>query len=177
MIRSQVKIVLWALLATALMVIYAQFVMGGNSLCFSLDEGPNSLGLNFGFNRDEVLNFFSVRSTEQLMCYRKFLTVYDSVFPLFYTAMYLLWFRFLFPKWKLLFILPLPFAHMMCDWSENYFEVLLLDQFLDIKTVDTGIVSIASVLTVTKWVLSFATYTVILFGITVRIKRSVSRNS
>ena len=73
---------------TIAMILYAQFVLGHYSTCFSISGTSNSLGLTFGYNLHMVQDFFKIRSIEQLHCYGNFLRVWDTIFPVIYTLMY-----------------------------------------------------------------------------------------
>lgn len=155
------------------MVLYAQFVLGFNSKCFYVEEGVNSLGLLMGYDVHDVLAFFELRTTGQLVCYREFVRLYDSVFPVIYTVMYVFWLRFLLPKWRVLLIFPL--VHMLLDWSENYFEILMIDAYLMKSDLTEGLVAMASNLTIAKWLLSGATYLLILSGFYLRIRYLIKK--
>lgn len=170
--RSNKGILYAAMGATIFMVLYAQFVLGYNSKCFHLEEGANSLGLLMGYDINDVFAFFESRSKEQLVCYREFLRYYDSIFPIIYTAMYVLWLRFLLTKWRMLLIFPI--AHMFLDWTENYYEILMIDLYLVNTEVTETLVSVASNVTIVKWLLSGATYLILLSGVFLRIRKYIS---
>ena len=149
------------------MVLYAQFILGHFSKCFYLSGESNSLGLTFGYSYADVLHFFQLRSTEQLQCYSHFIAIWDGIFPLVYTAMYLAWMRYLLPNWRLWSILPL--LHMLMDWAENYFEIQMVNEYLTNQTISDVLVAAGSTLTMLKWILSFLTYGILLYGILHRL--------
>lgn len=143
------------------MALYAQFVMGNYSRCFHLEGGINALGLHWGYTPQEVLSFFSARSTSQLECYGNFVRIWDNLFPMLYAIMHLLWLAYLFPaRWLLL----IPVLHMGLDWAENYIELQLLADFLATQNVSDAQTRWGSSLTLLKWGFSLLTYALILMG-------------
>jgi len=70
----------FAIVFTLAFFLYITFILGRVSSCFTLDVGPNSLGLSFYYTKDMVQNFFEVRTQEQLFCYSKFLKIWDAIF-------------------------------------------------------------------------------------------------
>lgn len=160
-----------ALFFTVIMVLYAQFVLGYFSECFRMDDGPNSLGLTFSYNQSDVLSFFSVRTSDQLICYGHFLRVWDTIFPVFYTLMYCFWFRYFFKMKPILLLFPI--AHMCLDWAENYTELLMMDEFFSTAEISTTTVNIGSMLTSFKWVFSGITYLIILYGIFLKVRGAI----
>ena len=157
-----------AILSTLIMVLYAQFILGHFSNCFSLDEVSNSLGLSFGYSTTEVYSFFDVRTEEQLLCYANFLKVWDSLFPILYTVMYVCWIIYLFKRWHVLSIIPV--MHMLTDWLENYHEISMVNEYLRVGEISDQLVSTSSILTMTKWILSILTYTILVSGIIYKLK-------
>ena len=151
-----------AILATLIMVLYAQYILGHFSNCFSLDGVSNSLGLSFGFSTAEVHAFFDARTEAQLLCYANFLRIWDSIFPLLYTAMYVCWMIYLFKHWLYLSIIPV--LHMLTDWLENYYEISMVNEYLRVGEVSDQLLATTSILTMTKWTLSILTYTVLVSG-------------
>ncbi len=156
-----------AVLATIVMIVYAQFVLGHFSKCFLLVNGHNSLGLTFGYSQSQILSFFNSREIDQLFCYGRFIRVWDTVFPVIYTAMYILWIRFFFKNKNYLLILPL--IRMLTDWAENYTELNMLEQYLNTGNISDDTAFWGSGLTLFKWGLSLLIYLMILLGITIRI--------
>lgn len=157
-----------AILATLIMVLYAQFILGHFSSCFSVDEVSNSLGLSFGYSKTEVYAFFDVRTELQLLCYANFLKVWDSLFPILYTTMYVCWIMYLFKRWLVLSIIPV--MHMLTDWLENYYEISMVNEYLRVGEISDQLVSTSSILTITKWILSILTYTILVSGIIYKLK-------
>jgi hypothetical protein len=157
-----------AILSTLIMVLYAQFILGHFSNCFSIDEEANSLGLSFGYSTAEVYAFFDVRTEGQLLCYTNFLRVWDSIFPLLYTTMYLCWTIYLFKRW--LFLSIIPVMHMITDWLENYYEISMVNEYLRVGEISDQLVSTSSIITMTKWGLSVLTYTILVSGIIYKLK-------
>ena len=167
------RILYLAIGSTIVMVLYANFILGHYSNCFSIIGTTNSLGLSFGYNLTSVQHFFEIRSIEQLNCYGQFIRVWDTIFPILYTLMYSLWFDYLFKKWRLLLIVPL--LHMFSDWIENYLELLMLDKFMNSNILSESLVTFGSGVTILKWSLSILTYLIILFGIARKLKHYITK--
>lgn len=162
------RIFYFAIASTIGMFLYAQFILGYYSSCFYVPDATNSLGLTFGYDIKIVQQFFEIRSSEQLNCYGHFIRVWDSIFPVVYTLMYSLWFVYLFKKWQFLVIIPI--LHMFSDWIENFIELLLLDSYLNSNPFSEQIVSLGSNVTILKWGFSILTYSIIIFGIIIKLK-------
>ena len=162
-----------AIIATLIMVFYAQFILGHYSTCFSIHGATNSLGLYFGYSPEEVLTFFETRSKEQLICYAHFLKVWDAVFPIIYTTMYVFWIIYLLKKWLLFSTIPI--MHMIADWIENYFEITMVNYYLRIGEIPGQLVATSSILTIIKWILSVLTYAIIVYGIIHKLKLFATR--
>lgn len=157
-----------------IMVVYAQFVLGHFSQSFAVENGLNSLGLSFGYSNEDVLLFLESRSIQQLHGYVDFLKVWDTIFPLVYTLMYTLWIMYFFRKSRYLIIIPC--MHMLADWIENYIEVSMVNQYIDIGALNETLVAQGSFVTMTKWVLSMLTYGIIVFGVIRTLKYALSRH-
>lgn len=54
---------------TITMILYAQFVLGHYSTCFSISGTSNSLGLTFGYNLHMVQDFFKNLPPEWHNCF------------------------------------------------------------------------------------------------------------
>lgn len=160
-----------ALIATAMMVLYANYVLGHYSRCFWMEEGPNSLGLLLGYSREDVWAFLSVRTPGQIRCYIDFLMKWDFIFPMVYGLMHILWLRYFFPGRYLLFLIP--GFHIGADWLENVMESGMAEAFLAGKEISPGLLKWGSWITSVKWILSMATYLILLTGIGLRIRKYV----
>ena len=160
-----------AISSTIVMLLYAQFILGFYSSCFSIPGTSNSLGLSFGYNINVVQHFFDIRSNEQLNCYGNFIRVWDTIFPILYTLMYSLWIVYLFEKRRLILIILL--LHMFSDWIENYTELLMLEAYMNLNTLSENLVSFGSSITILKWSLSIVTYSIIFFGIISKLKLQI----
>ena len=150
-------------IATVLMVLYAQFVLGHFSQGFYVKDGLNSLGLSFSYGQDEVAAFLYSRNVSQLWLYIDFLKVWDTIFPVVYTLMYVLWIVYLFEKRKIIILLPIN--RMVADWVENFFEISLVENYINTLSIDSTMVSQASTFTSIKWILSWLVYAIFLIGI------------
>lgn len=169
------KWLFFALSATIIMILYAYFVMGHFSECYVTNEGPNAIGLMFGYSAQDVLAFLSSRSDEQLICYTRFIRIWDTAFPLIYTLMHITWIIYLFKRWKLVVVLPV--LHMITDWIENNVEVMIVETYLNSGKVAEPMASLGSSLTATKWILSIAIYLIILVTIGLKLKNYFGNKS
>jgi len=164
------------IIATLIMVGYASFVMGGFSSCFEIEgEGPSSLGLSFGYSFETVLQFFTNRDSEAIRCYVDFISIWDNIFPLLYSAMYILWISYLWknvnqsrPRLRLINLFPL--LMILMDWSENFMEVQMATYYLTNQTLLESQASFASFISITKWMGSTICYAIIIVGIFIRLK-------
>ena len=50
----------FAIGSTLVMALYVKFILGYFSSCFTLDVGPNSLGLSFYYTKDNVKNAMNI---------------------------------------------------------------------------------------------------------------------
>ena len=148
--------------------LYITLVLGPISNCFAVDVGSNSLGLSFSYTKEMVQNFFETRDQEQLLCYRQFLLIWDTIFALIYTLMYASWIMYLFNEKRLFLIIPI--LGMLADWAENYTEILMLKTYLSSNLISDTLVSIGSGINSFKWILSSLTYLIILIGIIITLK-------
>ncbi len=153
------------------MILYAQFILGNYSSCFTINGTSNSLGLSFGYDINNVYHFFDIRSFEQLHCYAQFIRVWDNIFPIVYTLMYALWFAYLLKKWRLFLIIPI--LHMFSDWLENYLELAMLEEYMNLNALSESLVSMGSGVTILKWSLSILTYSIIIFGIISKVHSAI----
>ena len=158
----------FAIVFTLAFFLYITFILGRVSSCFTLDVGPNSLGLSFYYTKDMVQNFFEVRTQEQLFCYSKFLKIWDAIFAFVYTLMYAFWIRYFFKNKRLFLIIPI--LAMIADWAENYIELLMLETYLNSSPISEIFVSLGSGINSFKWILSILTYLIILIGIMITLK-------
>ena len=172
--NSRKKILYLALSSSLLFIIYISYFLNPISECFKLDGESNSLGLSFSYNLEMVQNFFTARSGSQLDCYIKFLTIWDVVFAMIYTLMYGSWIMYLFNNKKI--YLTVPILGMVSDWSENYSEVLMLENYLNSGSISQTLVSIGSGINSFKWVMSSLTYLIIVVGIVIAIKSFLRRS-
>src|SRR5210317_1770795 len=122
--------------ATLLMVGYASFIMGGFSECFAIEEeGPSSLGLSLGYSFEIASQFFEYRDGESIQCYKNFIKVWDNIFPMVYSLMYILWISYLWKKVnqiypKLWFINLYPLLMIIMDWAENFMEIQMVNYYM-----------------------------------------------
>ena len=109
---------------TLVFVLYISLVLVPFSSCYRLYVGSNSLGLSFYYTKDMVKSFFELRNLDQLICYSEFLKIWDIIFAAVYTTMYASWIALLLKNKHLYLIIPI--LAMICDWSENYLEILII---------------------------------------------------
>ena len=72
--------------------------------------------------------------------------------------------------------LIIPILAMICDWSENYLEILMLESYLQSNLIPENLVSLGSGINSFKWILSSLTYLVILLGILFVFKNLFKKN-
>ena len=162
------NILYFALGSTVAFMLYITFVLAPVGACFNLDSGSNSLGLSFSYTKDMVLSFFESRSQEQLLCYSRFLQIWDAIFAIIYTLMYASWIVWLFNNKRWLALVPI--LGMISDWSENYIELIMIKTYSNAGAISETIVSLGSGINSFKWILSSLTYLIILIGIIIAIK-------
>ena len=153
--------------STVLFILYIVFFLGDISSCFFIEDGNRSLGLSFYYTQEMVQNFFEIRNQEQLVCYNEFLIFWDIIFAVIYTLMYSLWITLLLKK---IILLIIPFLAMICDWAENYSEILMLEMYLKADFISESIIIIGSGINSAKWIFFYLTYLLILMGIVLKIK-------
>ena len=73
-----------AIVFTIVFFLYITYILAPFSSCFKLDAGVNSLGLSFSYSLEMVQKFFESRTQAQLLCYSKFLQVWDDIFAFIY---------------------------------------------------------------------------------------------
>ena len=162
------NILYFAVGSTVAFMLYITFVLTPVGACFNLDSGSNSLGLSFSYTKDMVLSFFESRSQEQLLCYSRFLQIWDAIFAIIYTLMYASWIVWLFNNRRWLALVPI--LGMISDWSENYIELIMIKTYSNAGAISEMIVSLGSGINSFKWILSSLTYLIILIGIIIAIK-------
>ena len=162
------NILYFAIGSTMAFILYITFVLTPVGACFNLDSGSNSLGLSFSYTKDMVLSFFESRSQEQLLCYSRFLQIWDAIFAIIYTLMYASWIVWLFNNKRWLALVPI--LGMISDWSENYIELIMIKTYSNAGAISETIVSLGSGINSFKWILSSLTYLIILLGIIIAIK-------
>jgi hypothetical protein len=159
--------------STVLFILYIVFFLGDISSCFFIEDGNRSLGLSFYYTKEMVQNFFEIRNQEQLVCYNEFLKFWDIIFAVIYTLMYSLWIALLLKK---IILLIIPFLAMICDWAENYSEILMLDMYLNSDLMSESLIMTGSGINSAKWIFFYLTYLIILMGIIVKIKNYFKKN-
>jgi hypothetical protein len=162
------NILYFAVGSSVAFMLYITFVLTPVGACFNLDSGPNSLGLSFSYTKDMVLSFFESRSQEQLLCYSRFLQIWDAIFAIIYTLMYASWIVWLFNNKRWLALIPV--LGMVSDWSENYIELIMIKTYSNAGAINESIVSLGSGINSFKWILSSLTYLIIVIGIIIAIK-------
>ena len=82
--------------------------------------------------------------------------------------MYASWIVWLFDNKRWLALIPI--LGMVCDWSENYIELIMIKTYSNAGVINETIVSLGSGINSFKWILSSLTYLIILLGIIIAIK-------
>jgi hypothetical protein len=163
------KILYLAIGFTLVFFLYLTLALVPASSCFKLNIGSNSLGLSFSYTKDMVLSFFESRTRDQLLCYSKFLQMWDAIFALVSTLMFGSWILYLF-KNKRLFLIAPSILCMIADWSENYIELLMVETYLNSNTISETLVSLGSGINSFKFAMIGVTYLIILTGIIITLK-------
>jgi len=165
------------LIASGTMITYAMVVLGGFSQCFMVEqEQINTLGLSFGYSFQTVEYFFKIRSEPMIRCYQSFILIWDSIFPIIYGLMYILWISLLyrtFQATQFWFINLFPVIQVIFDLLENSIEVMMADFFIDHGYILPTQATLGSILSVCKWVASIITYLILVVGIILIIKKLV----
>jgi hypothetical protein len=158
---------------TIVFFLYITYILAPFSSCFKLDTGVSSLGLSFSYSLEMVQKFFESRTQEQLLCYREFLQIWDTIFAFVYTLMYASWIVYFFNNKRLLLIIPI--ICMIADWAENYFELIILKNYLNSDPISETLVSIGSGINSFKLILSSITYLILLTGMIIKIKTFLTK--
>jgi len=158
---------------TLVFSLYITYILAPFGSCFKIDAGPSSLGLSFSYSLEMVRKFFESRTQEQLLCYSKFLQIWDAIFAFVYTLMYASWIMYFFTNRRLLLIIPI--LCMIADWAENYVELVMLKTYLNSGPISETLVSIGSGTNSFKLILSSITYLIILIGIINKIKTILTK--
>ena len=158
---------------TLVFYFYLINILAPFSSCFKLDAGVSSLGLSFSYSLEVVQKFFESRTQEQLLCYSKFLQIWDAIFAFVYTLMYASWIMYFFNNKRLFLIIPI--LCMIADWAENYVESFMLEIYLNSSPISETLVSIGSGINSFKWILSSITYLIILIGIIIKLKTFLTK--
>ena len=64
---------------------------------------------------------------------------------------------------------------MVADWAENGLELLMLEIYLNVSPMSESLVALGSGVNSFKWVLSSMTYLIILMGIIIKIKKTLTK--
>ncbi|MBK7094015.1 MAG: hypothetical protein IPH57_02720 [Saprospiraceae bacterium] len=169
-----------AILFTVAMVGYASLVLGGKSECFSqqLNEGQKVLGLKLGYTNEYAVSFFNSLDSEGLICYKNLILIWDNIFPILYGIMYILWISliyrnidFKYSNFRFLNIFPL--FHILMDWTENFAELNLVNQFTVNNSISLVSVKFSSYVSLIKWSSSFITYGILIPGLAMIISKKL----
>lgn len=165
---------------TIIFIGYLVLVMMGKGAAFELaDSNMRSLGTSFGFDQADIHAFLSARSKEMITAYITFNQVWDVLFGVIYGLMYVVWVSVLLKplSHKVGGLNLVPFLQVLFDWLENYQLALLANQYLNDGMISPANAQLASVFSMFKWACASLTYTLILIGIILMIRRAVKRNN
>ena len=101
------KILSFAIVSTLLFILYISCILSRVSDCFILEVGSNSLGLSFYYTKSMVQNFFELRNYDQILCYSEFLKIWDPIFAVIYTLMYIFWIAYFLKNKHQFLIIPI----------------------------------------------------------------------
>ena len=158
---------------TLVFSLYITYILAPFSSCFKIDTGVSSLGLSFSYSLEMIRKFFESRTQEQLLCYNKFLQIWDAIFAFVYTFFYASWMMYFFNNKRLFLIIPV--LCMIADWAENYVELIMLENYLNSGPISETLVSLGSGINSFKWILSSITYLLILIGILIKLKTFLTK--
>ena len=165
---------------TIIFIGYLVLVMMGKGAAFELaDSNMRSLGTSFGFDQADIHAFLSARSKEMITAYITFNQVWDVLFGVIYGLMYVVWVSVLLKplSHKVGGLNLVPFLQVLFDWLENYQLALLAHQYLNDGMISPANAKLASVFSMLKWACASLTYTLILIGIILMIRRAVKRKN
>ena len=165
---------------TIIFIGYLVLVMMGKGAAFELaDSNMRSLGTSFGFDQADIHAFLSARSKEMITAYITFNQVWDVLFGVIYGLMYVVWVSVLLKplSHKVAGLNLVPFLQVLFDWLENYQLALLANQYLNDGMISPADAQLASVFSMFKWACASLTYTLILIGIILMIRRAVKRKN
>ena len=167
-----------SIILTVVTFSYLFLVMIDFGKCFEVPESSTqSLGTSFGFDHETVVQFFSIRTEEMLVCYQEFNTIWDNIFALLYGFMYVSWVSVILKPYqeKVKFLNLLPFIQTLFDWLENFQLTRIAKSYLADGQVLSSSVELASAFSMIKWVVSMLVFIVIFIGIGLRIVDVVKR--
>ena len=165
---------------TIIFIGYLVLVMMGKGAAFEVaDSNMRSLGTSFGFDQADIHAFLSARSKEMITAYITFNQVWDVLFGVIYGLMYVVWVSVLLKplSHKVGALNLVPFLQVLFDWLENYQLALLANQYLNDGMISPANAKLASVFSMFKWACASLTYTLILIGIILMIRRAVKRKN
>jgi len=169
-----------ALIATVVFAGYTVLVLSGQGKAFEVaNSSIKSLGTSLGFGQAEILAFFAERSAGQISAYITFNQVWDSLYGVIYSVMYVVWVSVLLkPYSKKVGILNLlPFGQVLFDWLENIGLATVSSQYLADGTISSTTAQLASTASSIKWGFALLVYGVILVGIVARIAGALKGRS
>jgi len=169
-----------ALIATAAFAGYTVLVLSGQGKAFEVANSTiKSLGTSLGFGQAEILAFFAERSTQQISAYITFNQVWDSLYGVIYSVMYVVWVSLLLKPYsqKVGILNLLPFGQVLFDWLENVGLATVSSQYLADGTISSTTAQLASTASSIKWAFALLVYGVILVGIVARIAGALKGRS
>ena len=162
-----------AVLFTAIFIGYLILIMTRKATGFELPNSDiKSLGMSFGFDQADI-TFFKIRTEDMINSYINFNLVWDTLFGLIYSLMYVIWVSVLFKPFskKAGRVNLIPLAQVLFDWFENYTLGSLAQQYLVDGIITSSTADLASVFCMIKWTFSGLTYVLILVGVILLIAR------
>ena len=66
--------------------------------------------------------------------------------------------------------LVIPILGMIADWSENFSEIMMIQNYVTSGSITQSLVSVGSGINSFKWIMSSLTYLLVIIGIIVGIK-------
>ncbi|MEZ5000095.1 MAG: hypothetical protein R2744_07865 [Bacteroidales bacterium] len=171
-----------AIFSTVILVVYASLVMGGQSRKIALTSGREVeiLDLRAGYDAGDAETLFISMGDAGLAAYRSMALVWDNIFPLVYTLVYISWFSILFgtliPEQSVFRrINMLPLLALLSDWLENTLVVNMIDSFTKNGRINNLLASAASFSTIVKWMIAVLLVVIFVTGLIILLFRIAGR--
>jgi hypothetical protein len=172
-----------AIILSIVYLFYAWVVFGSGSYGMFSSQGEELivLDLRFGYSQDNVYELFEYLGDNGLAAYRKVASLWDNIYPIIYSLVFIAWFSLLFknfiPGWqRFKSINMLPGILLLTDWLENTFTINLIDMYIEKGTVDTLLVKFASITTMVKWLVLCLLLLILVIGASILLLKRIRKS-